>query len=136
MIDESWYIRPPDCEARRAAGGIVVRVEDGRIWVALVREADYDDYVLPKGHLEIGETVLEGALREIEEESGLGKLTFVTELGIRERLDYRKTHWKTTHYFLFATTQQEGIPLDRKQHPHPVSWFPIDELPRRDILGP
>lgn len=51
----------------RAAGGVVVR--DGL--VALVHRPRYDDWSLPKGKLDSGETFEEAALREIAEETGL-----------------------------------------------------------------
>jgi 8-oxo-dGTP diphosphatase len=51
-----------------AAGGVVVR-EDGR--VALVHRPKYDDWSLPKGKLDPGEDFEEGALREVDEETGL-----------------------------------------------------------------
>jgi 8-oxo-dGTP diphosphatase len=50
-----------------AAGGVVVR--DGL--VAVVHRPRYDDWSLPKGKLDPGETFEEAALREVEEETGL-----------------------------------------------------------------
>jgi 8-oxo-dGTP diphosphatase len=46
-----------------------VVVRDGR--VLLVHRARYDDWSLPKGKLEEGESWEEAALREVEEETGL-----------------------------------------------------------------
>ncbi len=54
-------------EPLRAAGGVVVR--DGL--VALVHRPRYDDWTLPKGKLDPGESFEEAALREVEEETGL-----------------------------------------------------------------
>jgi 8-oxo-dGTP diphosphatase len=51
----------------RAAGGVVVR--NGRI--AVVHRPRYDDWSLPKGKLDPGESWEQAALREIEEETGL-----------------------------------------------------------------
>jgi 8-oxo-dGTP diphosphatase len=51
----------------QAAGGVLVR--DGR--VALVHRPKYDDWTLPKGKLDPGETFEEAALREVSEETGI-----------------------------------------------------------------
>ncbi len=56
----------------RAAGGLIFR--DGR--VLLVHRPRYDDWSIPKGKLEPGESWEEAAVREVEEETGL-----VGELG-------------------------------------------------------
>jgi 8-oxo-dGTP diphosphatase len=50
-----------------AAGGVMVR--EGR--VAVVHRPEYDDWTLPKGKLDPGETFEGAALREVEEETGL-----------------------------------------------------------------
>jgi 8-oxo-dGTP diphosphatase len=50
-----------------AAGGLVVR--DGL--VAIVHRPRYDDWSLPKGHVDEGESFEQAALREVEEETGL-----------------------------------------------------------------
>jgi 8-oxo-dGTP pyrophosphatase MutT (NUDIX family)/phosphohistidine phosphatase SixA len=54
----------------RAAGGVVWRVRKSVVEVALVHRPRYDDWSLPKGKLEDGETDLAGAVREIAEELG------------------------------------------------------------------
>jgi 8-oxo-dGTP diphosphatase len=51
----------------RAAGGVVVR--DGL--VLLIHRARYDDWSLPKGKVEPGETWEDAALREVWEETGV-----------------------------------------------------------------
>jgi 8-oxo-dGTP pyrophosphatase MutT (NUDIX family) len=51
----------------RAAGGVVVRAGD----VVVVHRPKYDDWTLPKGKLNPGESFEDGALREVEEETGL-----------------------------------------------------------------
>ena len=54
-------------EQVEAAGGVVMR--DGQ--VLLVHRPRYDDWTLPKGKLDPGESFEDAALREVEEETGL-----------------------------------------------------------------
>jgi 8-oxo-dGTP diphosphatase len=55
-----------------AAGGVVWRRDDeGRLEIAVVYRPKYDDWTLPKGKLDPGETFEHAALREVEEETGL-----------------------------------------------------------------
>ena len=55
----------------RAAGGVVVRDGAGGVELLVVHRPRYDDWSLPKGKLDPGETWEEAALREVEEEIGL-----------------------------------------------------------------
>lgn len=55
-----------------AAGGVVWRrTAKGHLKVLLVHRPRYDDWTLPKGKLDPGETAKAAALREVEEETGL-----------------------------------------------------------------
>jgi 8-oxo-dGTP diphosphatase len=54
-------------EPVQAAGGVVLR--DGML--AIVHRPRYDDWSLPKGKLDDGESFEDAALREVEEETGL-----------------------------------------------------------------
>lgn len=133
LIDDSWYVRPKGVPLHEAAGGVIVRKEGDRILVAFIREQDFETLALPKGHVDEGESPEETAIREIEEESGLSDLQFVCSLGVKERLNFKKTSWKVTHYYLYTTRQVGGKPTDPK-HPHPPSWHALADLP--DLMWP
>jgi 8-oxo-dGTP pyrophosphatase MutT (NUDIX family) len=128
MIDESFYHKPPGIKESLAAGGVVARLTGERVLIALVREGQLLDYILPKGSVEDGEDLQEAARREIEEEAGLNRLEFLAELGVQERLNYRRKAWKVIHYFLYLTHQESGQPTD-STHGYRCEWFPIDALP-------
>ena len=128
MIDERWYRKPEGMPERVSAGGVVARVADGQVMVALIREQSYEKYVLPKGHVDKGETEEEAARREIEEEAGFTELELIQSMGVRARMNYYRTEWKTTHYFLYRTEQVDVVPSDVEHH-EVVDWFPIDRLP-------
>lgn len=133
-IDESWYVRPEGAVRERvASGGVVIRIEDGGLRIALVREIDLDGvvldgYVLPKGGVQEGETLDQAAVREIEEEAGLTELTKLGDLAISERQDSMKTYWAINHYAVYLTTQISGEIRDKAHH-FDVGWFPIEQLP-------
>jgi 8-oxo-dGTP pyrophosphatase MutT (NUDIX family) len=64
--------KPLEVRREVSAGGLIWRRDDdGAIEVVLVQPAGKGTWVLPKGHVEPGETLLEAALREANEESGL-----------------------------------------------------------------
>lgn len=54
-----------------AAGGVVVRRKKGQRQVLLVHRPAHQDWSLPKGKLDAGETPKQAALREVAEETGL-----------------------------------------------------------------
>ena len=89
-------------EQVRAAGGVVAR--DGLI--ALVHRPRYDDWTLPKGKLDAGESFEEAALREIEEETGM-RARLVRELP--------ETHYevrgrpKVVRYWLMEVESDPGF---------------------------
>lgn len=129
VIDESWYQRPQNFRERTAAGGVVARVQEGKVLVALIGEGEWDMAVLPKGGVDAGEDLETAARREIEEEAGFSELHLLKKLGVGQRQNYEKEYWSVTHYFLFATTQIEVTPTDIRAHPHPPRWFDLHHLP-------
>lgn len=94
-----------------SAGGVIYRLLDGVPHVLLIRDP-YDHWGLPKGHLENGETPPVAALREAQEETGLGGL----QLGPRlQTIDWyfrakgRLIH-KFCHFYLMESPEGETVP--------------------------
>ena len=110
-----------------------MRREGEQYWVATVREGAEKFAVLPKGTVEPGESLETTAQREIAEESGLTDLTLIEKLAVKARLSFQKTDWKTTHYFLFTTTQVQGTPTDT-EFDYELIWLPLDPVP--DLFWP
>ena len=139
VIDESWYTKPPGIRERQTSGGVVVRVSNGDVLVALAREKSIEEFVLPKGGVEPGEEILEAAIREIHEETGLMELQLLGKLDVLERLSYQKHIWLVIHYFLFITEQVDATPADSQWHSG-MWWHPIGDLPeflwpeQRDLI--
>lgn len=60
----------PTMNPIEAAGGLLWRRKSDGLEIALVHRSRYDDWALPKGKLNHGEPWVEGALREVKEETG------------------------------------------------------------------
>ena len=61
----------PEAAEVKAAGGVVWRRAGDTIAIAIAHRPRYDDWSLPKGKLDKGESWEEGALREVWEETGM-----------------------------------------------------------------
>lgn len=106
----------------RAAGGVVLDPE-GR--VVLVHRPRYDDWTLPKGKLDRGESFEDAALREVEEETGL-RCRLVRELPSSEYLD-PKGRSKLVRYWLMEVEHDPGfVPNDEVDE---LRWVPVEEAP-------
>ncbi len=96
-----------------SAGGIIYRERDGEREFFFIRDP-YGKWTFPKGHQELGETMAETAIREIQEETGLTNLKYIAPLGRTSFRFRREKHLieKTVFLFLFeaAPDAQENLP--------------------------
>jgi 8-oxo-dGTP pyrophosphatase MutT (NUDIX family) len=129
---------PPDTFTRvtepiRAAGGVVV--SDGK--VLLVHRPRYDDWTLPKGKLDQGESSEDAALREVEEETGL-RCTLGRELPSTKYTV--GTRPKEVRYWLMEPESE--APFEPNDETDDLRWLTRDEAMRllsydrdRDVLA-
>ena len=107
----------------RAAGGVVTRVgDDGGVEVLLVHRGAYDDWTLPKGKAEAGESDEACAVREVEEETGL-RCRLGRELPTvrwRDRFDRPKA----SRYWLLEVA--DDAPAQPQNEIDAVEWLPLD----------
>jgi 8-oxo-dGTP diphosphatase len=110
----------------RAAGGVVVRGKGDDTEFLLAHRPRYDDWSLPKGKLDNGESFKAGALREIKEETGfdtaplamVGAIAYETPNG----------NGKVVRYWLLRAG-------DGKFRANPevdlIGWFPMKKAWKR-----
>jgi 8-oxo-dGTP diphosphatase len=104
-----------------AAGGIVVRWEDGSPRLALVHRASRDDWTFPKGHLEDGETAADAARREVEEETALS-CRLLRHAGRSRYLDHRGRP-KVVDYWVMEVAGGEFVANDEVDE---LRWMDVD----------
>jgi 8-oxo-dGTP diphosphatase len=106
----------------RAAGGVVVRrSRSGETEIAVVHRPEYDDWTLPKGKLDPGESWEEAARREVEEETCL-RCEPGEEVG-RTYYEDARGRPKEVRYFLM---EADGEPAPCNEVDE-VRWVPLEE---------
>ena len=118
-----------------SAGGLVVDFSGTR--GLLIGRIDHKDasrerllWSLPKGHIEVGETPEQAAIREVREETGITS-EITKSIGI---IDFwfmaggKRIH-KTVHHFIFKEVSGELTPQITEVDE--VSWFPLSEIVER-----
>jgi 8-oxo-dGTP pyrophosphatase MutT (NUDIX family) len=113
--------------APRAAGAVVFRHSEHGVRLLVLRA--YKNWDFPKGRVEPGESELDAARREVEEETGLAGLEYPFGEEFKETLPYSGN--KVARYYL-ARTDAEKIELPvspelgRPEH-HEYRWVSFDE---------
>ena len=124
-------------EEVKAAGGVVWREAGDGVEVALVHRPKYDDWSLPKGKLDEGESFEDAALREVWEETGY-RCRLGRELGDTHYHD-NTGRPKVVRYWAMGDCEGEFQPNDEVDE---LRWVSLDEAKRmlsydfdRDLVG-
>jgi ADP-ribose pyrophosphatase YjhB (NUDIX family) len=113
-----------------SAGGLVVDQTEEIPRGALIGRIDRQGrllWTLPKGHIEVGETAEQAALREVLEETGIAG-EIVAELGVIDFwfvADGRRIH-KTVRHFLMRRVGGELSTADHEVQE--IAWVPLPEI--------
>lgn len=126
-IKRSW----PRSRLDTSSGGVAFRkLSTGVVEVALIATRGGDRWQLPKGSCERGETSIETALREVEEEVGLSTrpVGFLRQIDFWYWDTYRKEIPELVHkqvdFWLVEVVS--GIISDASHEVDGVAWYTID----------
>jgi 8-oxo-dGTP pyrophosphatase MutT (NUDIX family) len=109
-------------------GIIVVRKGNPDLFLLLQHNDSKGSWSFPKGHHEEGETPIETALRETEEETGIKDLDFIDMPMIYEEYEIKRDgekRLKVNEYFL-AFTKEMSVNVQEGEI-HTYKWLPFEE---------
>jgi 8-oxo-dGTP diphosphatase len=107
----------------KAGGGVVWRPgPSGAPQLVVVHRPRYDDWSLPKGKRDNGETDEECALREVDEETGL-RCALGPELASSAYID-RKGRPKEVRWWVMTVIDGAFVPTDEVDE---LRWATVDE---------
>lgn len=116
-----------------SAGGFVFYQSplDGTLFVALVQKST-GEYLIPKGHIEQGETPEIAAVREIREELTLVETPrLIAKVGIStysfSRPGDRRPHEKEVHLFVFSLPDRATISPQAEENFVSARWVEFGE---------
>lgn len=110
-----------------AAGAVLWRTDDsdGRCY-AIIHRPKYDDWTLPKGKLDVGESHRQAAIREVWEETGWH--TEVGEALGEIRYDHRGRHKRVMYWAMRALHGR----FSPNREVDELRWLPL--APARELL--
>lgn len=109
-----------------SAGGVIHRSREGRLEVILVHRRQPRLWALPKGTPDAGETIVETAVRETREETGLAveveaPIDSISYFFVRGQTRFHKT----VHFFLMRPV---GGAIEEHDHEFDeVRWVQVEE---------
>ena len=140
MINEAIKIKDNLYYDERSAGGIVYKVDNGKVWWLLIRtisgyksvkkKVQKPVYKFPKGHLKDNEFLKQAALREVEEEGRI-KATILTKVGSNNYIlwdaENKKKIIKKVTFFLMEYDSQSNLKYYDSEMVIERDWYSYEE---------
>ncbi len=109
-----------------AAGGVIVRAGVSAPEILLIHRNRYDDWTLPKGKADAGETPRDTAVREVKEETGLSARIVNTMMQSRYPVEgvEKVVHW-------FAMRSGDSTAFVANEEVDEVAWLTLEAARER-----
>ena len=128
------YLNDPDAPKANSvvpSANVIVARDDGQI--LLIRRTDNDNYALPGGALDLGESIAETAVRETEEETGI-RCEVTGMVGIytnpRHVIEYTSNGEVRQEFSVLFTARPIGGTPATSSESSEVVWMPTAEVDR------
>lgn len=120
-LNEFWDKFQLFCQKVEIAAGGWVQNEKSESLFILNRSK----WTLPKGHVEKTESIESGAIREVQEETGLKQVSIVSPLTTSYHTFFKKNKWrfKITHWFLMYADSSEPLLAQAEENIEDVQWM-------------
>ena len=103
-LEKDWKSFLTNFDVLQAAGGLVINPQNEVLFI--YRNGKWD---LPKGHVEKKESIENAAVREVEEECGIQKLSIIEKLTVTYHIYFLNgIKLKETHWFLMNTNDSKN----------------------------
>lgn len=126
----------PELANTRAACYMIL-IKDNKIPLVFRSNTGYRDneWALPSGKLDLGETFTEGSIRELKEEIGVDAETKDIEHAITSHRKSDNDPRQAWVDIYFVCNKWQGEPSNTEPHKHSeLKWFDLDNLPE-DMMG-
>ena len=133
VIGESFWTRNPDAQAKLSGYAFIYDEKEQKLLVGQ-RDKTFGKYWIPGGTIEAGESLIEGTLREIAEETWYTDVHFVSEVACNQAFYYAgaKEVWRENNatYLLFKlnSDQHQAKQLTAYEEDCPIVKVSIQEL--------
>jgi ADP-ribose pyrophosphatase YjhB (NUDIX family) len=111
----------------KAGGGLVLNEQNELLFI--FRRGSWD---LPKGKVDLGETIETCALREVEEETGVRNLTLIDFLGITQHQYFdpylQEEVIKESHWYTMSVKGVPALIPQTEEDITDIKWVPLSEV--------
>ena len=110
-------------KTEKSCGAVVLRKNQGRLQVLLIKHINGGHWAFPKGHVERGETEEQTALREIKEETGL---TVMLDTNYRKNVTYSPKKDVIKDVVYFVAVAKDGQRTAQESEISRIRWTDAD----------
>jgi 8-oxo-dGTP pyrophosphatase MutT (NUDIX family) len=131
ILEKDKGLKIPDYIDQVSAGGVVFRhCADDKIYVALIRDHNTHNWILPKGRIEEGESLVDTSIREVKEETGLQSIELVDKIGKTNywfRTKNNPHFTKEVHFYLYKEKKPNEELCVEEENFDKGQWFTKEE---------